>query len=71
MEAYNTGQRILARIKFKKWQKWEQMPKDITKVHGHVQTNKVKYMAPFVQLVWWIALNFTRNQQTSRKKKSY
>jgi hypothetical protein len=27
------------------------MPKDITKAHGHVQTNKVKYMAPFVQLV--------------------
>jgi hypothetical protein len=43
------------------------MPKDITMAHDR-QTNKVKYMA-FVQLVHGvIALNFTRNQQTSRKK---
>ncbi len=33
-------------------QKWEELPKDI-KWHmvGHVQRNKVKYMAPFVDLI--------------------
>jgi len=32
--------------------KWEQLPKDIHwHMIGHVQTNKVKYMAPFVDLI--------------------
>jgi uncharacterized pyridoxal phosphate-containing UPF0001 family protein len=32
--------------------KWEQMPKDIQwHMIGHVQTNKVKFMAPFVNLI--------------------
>jgi pyridoxal phosphate enzyme (YggS family) len=32
--------------------KWEVMPKDIEwHMIGHVQTNKVKYMAPFVSLI--------------------
>jgi hypothetical protein len=29
MEAYDAGQRILAKTKFKKWRVNEQMPKDI------------------------------------------
>ena len=33
-------------------EKWEQMPKDIQwHMIGHVQTNKVKYMAAYVNLV--------------------
>ena len=33
-------------------EKWEQMPKDIQwHMIGHVQTNKVKYMAEFVDLI--------------------
>jgi pyridoxal phosphate enzyme (YggS family) len=33
-------------------EKWEQMPKDIQwHMIGHIQTNKVKFMAPFVSLI--------------------
>tara|TARA_R110000868_G_scaffold361611_1_gene623613 strand:+ start:353 stop:1015 length:663 start_codon:yes stop_codon:yes gene_type:complete len=53
MEAYNVGQRIFGENKIQEMaEKWEQMPKDIQwHMIGHVQSNKVKYMAPFVQLV--------------------
>jgi pyridoxal phosphate enzyme (YggS family) len=53
MEAYNTGQRIFGENKIQEMtDKWEQMPKDI-KWHmiGHVQTNKVKFMAEYVSLI--------------------
>ncbi|MEQ3656940.1 MAG: YggS family pyridoxal phosphate-dependent enzyme [Dokdonia sp.] len=52
-EAYDAGQRVFGENKIQEMtQKWEQLPKDI-KWHmiGHVQTNKVKYMAPYVSLV--------------------
>lgn len=53
MEAYDAGQRIFGENKIQEMtDKWEQMPKDIEwHMIGHVQTNKVKYMAPFVNLV--------------------
>ena len=53
MEAYNVGQRIFGENKIQEMaEKWEQMPKDVQwHMIGHVQTNKVKYMAPFVSLV--------------------
>jgi len=53
MEAYEAGQRIFGENKIQEMtDKWEQMPKDIEwHMIGHVQTNKVKYMAPFVALV--------------------
>ena len=53
LQAYNAGQRIFGENKIQEMtSKWEEMPKDI-KWHmiGHVQTNKVKYMAPFVDLI--------------------
>ncbi len=53
MEAYDTGQRIFGENKIQEMvQKYEQMPKD-TQWHmiGHVQTNKVKYIAEFVHLI--------------------
>ena len=53
MEAYNAGQRIFGENKIQEMtDKWEQMPKDI-KWHmiGHVQTNKVKFMAEYVSLI--------------------
>ena len=53
MEAYNAGQRIFGENKIQEMaEKHETMPKDI-KWHmiGHVQTNKVKYMASFVDLI--------------------
>ncbi|RUT71432.1 YggS family pyridoxal phosphate-dependent enzyme [Flavobacterium cupreum] len=53
MEAYETGQRIFGENKIQEMaDKWEQMPKDIQwHMIGHVQTNKVKFMAPFVSLI--------------------
>ena len=53
MEAYNAGQRIFGENKIQEMvDKWEQMPKDIEwHMIGHVQSNKVKYMTPFVSLI--------------------
>ena len=52
-EAYNQGQRIFGENKVQEMvDKFEKMPKDI-KWHmiGHLQTNKVKYIASFVSLI--------------------
>ena len=53
MEAYEAGQRIFGENKIQEMaEKWEAMPKDIQwHMIGHVQTNKVKIMAPFVSLI--------------------
>lgn len=53
MEAYQAGQRIFGENKIQEMtDKWEQMPKDIEwHMIGHVQTNKVKYMAEYVSLI--------------------
>ena len=53
MEAYNTGQRIFGENKIQEMtEKWETMPKDIEwHMIGHVQTNKVKFMAEYVSLI--------------------
>ncbi|MFV8351661.1 YggS family pyridoxal phosphate-dependent enzyme [Flavobacterium sp. XS2P14] len=53
MQAYEAGQRIFGENKIQEMaEKWEAMPKDIQwHMIGHVQTNKVKYMAPFVSLI--------------------
>lgn len=53
LEAYKAGQRIFGENKVQEMtDKWNALPKDI-KWHmvGHVQTNKVKYMAPYVDLI--------------------
>lgn len=52
-EAYDAGQRIFGENKIQEMtEKWEQLPKDIHwHMIGHVQTNKVKYMIPYVSLV--------------------
>ena len=53
MQAYDAGQRIFGENKIQEMaEKYQDMPKDI-KWHmiGHVQRNKVKYMAEFVDLV--------------------
>ena len=53
MEAYNAGQRIFGENKIQEMtEKWEQMPKDIEwHMIGHIQTNKVKFMAEYVSLI--------------------
>lgn len=53
LDAYKAGQRIFGENKVQEMtQKWEALPRDI-KWHmiGHLQTNKVKYIAPFVALI--------------------
>ena len=53
LEAYDTGQRVFGENKIQEMvSKYNQMPKDIAwHMIGHIQRNKVKYMAPFVSLI--------------------
>ncbi|KOS06632.1 alanine racemase [Flavobacterium akiainvivens] len=74
MEAYNAGQRIFGENKVQEMvAKWEEMPKDIQwHMIGHVQTNKVKYMAPFVSLIHGVdslKLLIEINRQAARYRK--
>ena len=53
MMAYETGQRVFGENKIQEMSaKFEDLPKDI-KWHmvGHVQSNKIKYMAPYIDLI--------------------
>lgn len=52
-EAYNAGHRIFGENKIQEMtEKWQELPKDIEwHMIGHVQRNKVKYMAEFVSLI--------------------
>jgi PLP dependent protein len=51
--AYAAGQRVFGENKIQEMtEKWEHLPKDIDwHMIGHVQSNKVKYMAPYVKLI--------------------
>jgi pyridoxal phosphate enzyme (YggS family) len=53
LEVYNTGQKIFGENKVQELvQKYEALPKDIEwHLVGTLQTNKVKYIAPFVSLI--------------------
>lgn len=52
-EAYEAGQRMFGENMVQELvEKFEQLPKDIEwHMIGHLQTNKVKYIAPFVSLI--------------------
>jgi pyridoxal phosphate enzyme (YggS family) len=52
-EAYAAGQRLFGENKIQEMtEKWEHLPKDISwHMIGHVQSNKVKFMAPYVSLI--------------------
>jgi PLP dependent protein len=53
LEAYQAGQRIFGENKVQELtEKYESLPKDIEwQMIGHLQSNKVKYIAPFVSLI--------------------
>lgn len=53
MEAYEAGQRIFGENKVQEMvAKWEALPKDIEwHLIGHLQTNKVKFIVPFISLI--------------------
>lgn len=52
-EAYDAGSKVFGENKVQEMvEKYETMPKDIQwHMIGHLQTNKVKYLAPFVSLI--------------------
>lgn len=53
MEAYNAGHRVFGESKAQELlPKYEALPKDIQwHMVGHLQSNKVKYIAPFITLI--------------------
>lgn len=53
MEAYEAGQRVFGESRPQELKaKYEVLPRDIRwHMIGHLQTNKVKYIAPFVELI--------------------
>jgi hypothetical protein len=53
MEAYNEGQRVFGENRVQELlPKYDALPKDIEwHLIGHLQTNKVKYIVPFVSLI--------------------
>jgi pyridoxal phosphate enzyme (YggS family) len=53
LEMYQAGQRVFGENKVQEMvEKYEALPKDIEwHLIGHLQTNKVKYIAPFVSLI--------------------
>lgn len=74
MQAYNAGQRIFGENKIQEMtEKYQQMPKDIEwHMIGHVQSNKVKYMIPYVKLIHGVdSLKLLKeiNRQATRWRK--
>ena len=72
MEAYNAGQRLFGENKIQEMvEKQEAMPKDV-KWHmiGHVQRNKVKYMASFVSLIHGVD-NFKLLEEINKQALKY
>ncbi len=53
MQAYDAGQRCFGESRVQELQaKYEQLPRDIEwHFIGHLQTNKVKYIAPYISLI--------------------
>ncbi|RZN80312.1 MAG: YggS family pyridoxal phosphate-dependent enzyme [Winogradskyella sp.] len=72
MEAYNAGQRIFGENKIQEMvDKWGTMPKDIQwHMIGHVQRNKVKYMAEFVNLIHGVD-SFKLLKEIDKQAKKY
>ena len=70
-EAYNAGQRIFGENKIQEMvEKYDALPKDI-KWHmiGHLQSNKVKYMAHFVDLIHGVDKLSTLKEINKQAKK--
>ena len=73
LELYNQGQRIFGENKVQEltW-KHEALPKDIVwHAIGHLQTNKVKYIAPFVSMIHSVeSLKLLREIEKQARKNS-
>lgn len=72
IEAYNVGQRHFGENKVQELEKkYQDLPKDI-KWHmiGHLQTNKVKYIAPFISLIHSVDSLKLANEINKQAKKN-
>ena len=71
-EAYDAGQRIFGENKIQEMvDKHEALPKDIQwHMIGHLQSNKVKYMAPFVDLIHGVD-KFKTLKEINKQAKKY
>lgn len=72
MEAYMAGQRIFGENKVQEMtQKWEALHKDVEwHMIGHVQRNKVKYMAEYVSLIHGVD-SFRLLKEIDKQAKKY
>ncbi len=72
LEAYNVGQRIFGENKIQEMvEKHQQLPKDIQwHMIGHIQRNKVKYMASFVSLIHGVD-NFKLLKEINKEAKKH
>jgi len=71
MEAYSHGQRAFGENKVQEMtRKQEELPKDIEwHFIGHLQTNKIKYIAPFVHLIHGVdSLKLLKSIDSEAKK---
>ena len=67
-EAYQAGQRIFGESKVQEMTaKYESLPKDIEwHFIGHLQSNKIKYMIPYVAMIHaWCRYTWRRKKQNS------
>ena len=71
IEAYEAGQRIFGENKVQEMvDKYEQLPKDIQwHLIGHLQTNKVKYIVPFVAMIHSVDSEKLLNEINKRASK--
>jgi pyridoxal phosphate enzyme (YggS family) len=71
LEAYNAGQRIFGENKIQEMAaKYDELPKDIQwHMIGHLQSNKVKYMAHFVDLIHGVDSYKTLKEINKQAKK--
>jgi len=71
-EAYNAGQRIFGENKIQEMvEKYTELPKDIQwHMIGHLQSNKVKHMAHFVDLIHGVD-SFTTLQEINKQAKKH
>jgi len=72
LETYNAGQRIFGENKIQEMvDKQEQLPKDIEwHMIGHLQSNKVKYMASFVHLIHGVD-SFKKLQEINKQAQKH
>lgn len=72
LEAYNSGQRVFGENKIQEMvAKYDELPKDIQwHMIGHLQRNKVKYMAHFVDLIHGVDSLKTLKEINKQAKKN-